>query len=82
MLCTVVKHLRSGDSTQEVGTLLSCYRRFLRALQQNRARSRPLYCPRRVLAQVVSVGVIKCPQVVSVGVITFPVRRLVNDDAR
>ena len=54
MLCFVVKHLGSGDSTQKVGrntrlrlllfpTLLSCYRRFPRALQQNRARSRLLY---------------------------------------
>ena len=53
VLCSVVKHLRRGDSTQDVGrntrlrrvspALLSCYRRFLRALQQNRAQSRLLY---------------------------------------
>ena len=54
MLCSVVKHLGSGKSTQEVGrntrlrlvfppTLLSCSSRFLRALQQNRAQSRLLY---------------------------------------
>ena len=54
MLYSVVKHLGSGKSTQEVGrntrlrlvftpTLLSCSSRFLRALQQNRAQSRLLY---------------------------------------
>ena len=55
MLCSVVKHLGSGDSTQEVErntrlrlvfppTLLSCYRRFLSAcFQQNRAQSRFLF---------------------------------------
>ena len=54
MLWSVVKNLGGGDSTQEVGkntrlrlvfprTLLSCYPRFLRALQQNRAQSRLLY---------------------------------------
>ena len=54
VLCTVVKHLGSGRSTQEVGetkrcgrvfhpTLLSCSNRFLRALQQNRAQSRLLH---------------------------------------
>ena len=54
MLCSVVKHLGSGDSPQEIGrntrvrlvlplTLLSCYHRFLRALQQNRVQSRLLY---------------------------------------
>ena len=48
-LCSVVKHLGSGDSTQEVGrntrlrlvflpTFFSCYRHFLRALQRNRAQ--------------------------------------------
>ena len=48
------KHLGSGMSTQEVGetkrcgrvflpTLLSCFSRFLRALQQNRAQLRPLF---------------------------------------
>ena len=53
-LCSVIKHLGSGWSTQEVGrntrlrpvfppTLLSCSSRFLRALQQNRAPSRLLY---------------------------------------
>ena len=53
MLCSVAKHLGSDDSTQEVGrttrlrlvfasTLLSCYRRFLGALQQNRGQSRLL----------------------------------------
>ena len=52
--CSVVKHLRSGLSTKEVGrntglrlvfslTLLSCSSRFLRPLQQNRAQSRLLY---------------------------------------
>ena len=51
MLCSVVKHLGSDQSTQEVGkffrirpvflpTLLSCSSRFLRALPQNRAQSR------------------------------------------
>ena len=46
VLCSVVKHLGSGRSTQEVGrssrlrllfppTLLSCSSRFLRTLQQN-----------------------------------------------
>ena len=54
VLFTVVKHLGSGRSTQEVGetkrcgrvfhpTLLSCLNRFLRALQQNRAQSRLLH---------------------------------------
>ena len=54
VLCSVVKHLGSGQSTQEVGRntrlrlvfppiLLSCSSRFLRALQQNRAQSRLLY---------------------------------------
>ena len=54
MLCSVVKHLGSGVSTHEVGrntglrlvfspTLLSCYRRFPRALQQNREQLRLLY---------------------------------------
>ena len=54
VLCSVVKHLGSSQSTQEVGrntrlrvvfppTLLSCSSRFLRALQQNRAQSRLLY---------------------------------------
>ena len=53
LLCSVVKLLRSGQSTQEVGsktqlrlvflpTLLSCYSRYLLALQQNRAKTRPL----------------------------------------
>ena len=52
-LCTVVKHLGSGMSTQEVRTkrcgcvfhptFLSCSSRFLRALQQNRGQSRLLY---------------------------------------
>ena len=53
VLCSVVKRTGSGDSTQEVGrntrlllvfspTLLSWYRRFLRALKQNRAQSRLL----------------------------------------
>ena len=54
MLCSVVKHLGSSKSTQEVGrntrlrlmfppTLLSCSNRFLRAPQQNRAQPRLLY---------------------------------------
>ena len=54
VLFTVVKHLGSGMNTQEVGetkrcgrvfhpTLLSCFNRFLRALQQNRAQSRLLH---------------------------------------
>ena len=54
MLCSVVEQLESGDSTEEVGrntrlrlvfpsSLLLCYRRFLRALQQTRAQSRLLY---------------------------------------
>ena len=54
VLCSVVKHLGSGWSTQEMGTntllrlvflptLLSCSNGFLRALQQNRAHSRLLY---------------------------------------
>ena len=54
VLCSVIKHLGSGWSTQEIGrntrlrlvflpTLLSCSNRFLRALQQNRAHSRLLY---------------------------------------
>ena len=54
MLCSVVKHLGSGYSTQEVGrntrrsrvflpTLCSCSNRFMRALQQSRAQSRVLY---------------------------------------
>ena len=54
VLCSVVKHLGSGLSTQEVGrntrlrlvfppTLLLCSSRSLCALQQNRAQSRLLY---------------------------------------
>ena len=53
-LCSVVKHLGSGQSTQEVGrnmrrsrvflpTLLSCSSRFLCALQPNRTQLRLLY---------------------------------------
>ena len=53
-LCSVEKHIGSGDSTQEVGrntrlwlmfppTLLLCYRRFLHALQQNIAQLRLFY---------------------------------------
>ena len=53
-LCSVVKHLGSGQSTQEVRrntrlrlvflpTILSCSSRFLRALQPNRAQLRLLY---------------------------------------
>ena len=49
-----IKHLGSGRSTQELGetkrcgrvflpTLLSCFSRVLRALQQNRAQLRPLF---------------------------------------
>ena len=54
VLCSVVKHAGNGDSTKEVrgkdeplgecfSLLLECYRRFLSALQQSRARSRLLY---------------------------------------
>ena len=61
MFCSDVKHLGSGDSTQEVErntrlrlvflpTLLSCYRRFLGDLQQNRAQSRLLYLLIKILS--------------------------------
>ena len=54
LCCSVVKHLGNSDNTQEVGrntclwlvfppALLSCYCRFLHALQQNRSQSRLLY---------------------------------------
>ena len=54
VLCSVMKHAGSRQSTQEVGrnmrcyhmflpTLLPCSSGFLRALQQNRAQSRLLY---------------------------------------
>ena len=43
MLCSVVKHLGSGDSTQEVGRNTQLPLVFPLALQQNRAQPRLLY---------------------------------------